>query len=85
MKRLLPIVLLIGWASGPAMADLSKTWPLKGANESDPRVIEAYQQQCENWAQEQNQQGQDKERFLQGCMENIRLTWTVGFEEDKGE
>ena len=86
MRRVLLVgTFLVCGVSTAAIASSDSAWPLQGQDESSAQVVTAYQQQCDQWATENEKLGSERDSFLSQCMENISKVWTVGFEPDSGE
>lgn len=81
-KRILSLATL---AAIPALAGASMPqWPQGTMDESDPRVGAFYQAQCNTWSDQAGRKGEDRDKYLNWCVNQMAMLRPVGYEDDKG-
>lgn len=69
----------------PAIGDTLPTSPLATAqDESDPQVVAIYQRQCNQWADQNQFQGDQRNDYLANCVQDMAQVWPVGLEQSAG-
>lgn len=79
-KKTWIVLALLGLTATAQAAELQ--WPQDAMDETDPRVVAFYNQQCTQWSEQSNLQGAEREAFHANCMASASQLWPVGPEPD---
>jgi hypothetical protein len=85
MNRLSQLsVALCALAPLAAVASDQPVWPSGVLDKNDARVLAFYAGVCDQWADQNGLQGEDRENYLVRCRANGPAIFPVGYEESSG-
>lgn len=76
-------VILLGLAGSSYAFASAAQWPSAAVEENDPQVLAFYQARCDQWSNESQLQGEQREAFRANCLSSAGELWPVGRDESE--